>query len=248
MERDIVESTKKGLKSALYDAHSFTESFSSITSAEYILTVNVAQQISKLGPKKGPALITINVEMQTKKFASMCVPLMKKTPISKPSKGFPRNKTVFRTPKNTSRNGKIDIAVLKQGTLEDKPVCAIELKGFNPTKGLVIKDIERNLDYFSFTGQTGKSKIEFTEFCALYQFPKTMLQSKAQDDLDAIYNRYKGYVAGLHIPSFVECEIQTFSASSQLLTGTETQDEYEDVQHDLHHHVGVIVIFRWKQC
>ncbi|ELJ8531306.1 hypothetical protein RUK45_003383 [Vibrio cholerae] len=243
-EVDIFEKTKEGMCSALSDAVSFTENFASIANAEYLITTNVAQKISELGPLRGPAQISTHVEMPTKDFASKCVPLMKQ-PIVKNFSDL-HKKTVFRKPKNTERNGRIDIAVLKQGTLENTPICAIELKGFNPAKNLVIKDLNRNLEYFKLYCSTGKSQIEFTQFCAIYQFSKAILKSDIPKNIQAVTTKYQSYLSALSIPSDVEFDMKVFSASERLLNGDESDDEYDSISHELHHHVGVIIIFRWK--
>jgi len=244
-ESNIIEKTKAGICSSISDAISFTENFSAIANAEYLITTNVAQKISELGPVKGSAPITIHLEMPTKDFASKCIPLFKKQTLDK-SPGFRKTKTLFRKPKNTKRNGRIDLTVLKTGGYEGTPVCAIEVKGVNPSRIPIIKDLKRNLEYFKVFCETGESRIEFTAFCTIHTFNKSVLKSETQINFNLTTKKYKAYVSELNIPSNVEFEIKSFTASEQLLNKSDSQELYDDLSQELHHHVGVIVIFRWS--
>jgi hypothetical protein len=57
--------------------------------------------------------------------------------------------STLRKLQNTKRNGKIDVVVYRDGGLSGLPVCAIELKGFNPQKSVALQDLKRNGEYFS---------------------------------------------------------------------------------------------------
>ncbi|EJL6845607.1 hypothetical protein NMS89_003728, partial [Vibrio cholerae] len=82
--------------------------------------------------------------------------------------------------------------------------------------------------------------------CAIYQFSKAILKSDIPKNIQAVTTKYQSYLSALSIPSDVEFDMKVFSASERLLNGDESDDEYDSISHELHHHVGVIIIFRWK--
>lgn len=243
LESKIVTKIIEGMISSLSDAMYLSENFSAIVKTEYLITVNIAQKISELGPLRGSERICTFLEVKTKEFASSCVPIFKKT--VNPLNNLPS--TLLRKFKNTGRNGRIDIAVYCSGSsLLNKAVCAIEVKGFNPSRNYVIKDLERNAEYFGLYCKTGRSIIEFTAFCAFYSFGNSYESSHIQRDFQCVDAIYKQYMKSIKLPLGVEYEIKIFTASKCILSGGETQEHYDEVCHQLHHHVGVAVIFRWK--
>ena len=245
-ENIIVPEIIAGMKAAHSNAIQFTENFAPILNTEYLITVNIAQKISKLGPIGEGNPTKVYLEEPTKTFSSKCVPLMKSVII----KNYFNNNVVFRKPKNTDRNGRIDISVYEDALsgLEDKPVCAIEVKGVGPSKKLVIKDLNRNLEYFKLFCKTGPSIIEFTAFSAMYSYPKSINSSEEKTNNDIVKDKYEKYLNSIALPSNVEAEIKEFTVSKFLREpGYQSPEfEYEDDSHELHHLVGVIVIFRWE--
>src|SRR5690606_8286566 len=68
------------------------------------------------------------------------------------------------------RPGRVDVTVYidvpNSGQFGVRPLCAIELKGFNPGAELVRADLERSLGFLRNTGPTGDSVLEFAVFAA----------------------------------------------------------------------------------
>ena len=145
----------EGLRTSCDEIVSFTEDHALPVNAEYLLTVNIAKSISKLNSGLGWPL-KIYLEYPAQKFLEKCFPLARGVG----SSSFPPGQTVFRQGPAISRPGRIDVAVLSDGQQDCVPVCAVEVKGFNPPKNKVIDDMWRNQEYFA-GAKTGRSQIQF---------------------------------------------------------------------------------------
>lgn len=84
----------------------------------------------------------------------------------------PKNilKKTVRKNTNTTRSGRIDIAILDSRPFFDIPICAIEVKGNAPCKSLLFSDIRRNLEYFKHTGPTGNSSLGLALNCSFHSY------------------------------------------------------------------------------
>lgn len=242
-EEKILPKITAGMCKALSDAKCFSEDFAAIANAEYLITTNIAQAISELGPLRGGEPIITRLEFSTKKFATSCIPLMSHLKL----KNGQRPKFIFRKSKNSKRNGRIDIAVEEQlNALENKPICAIEVKGFNQAKNPIISDLRRNSEYFDLQCQTGSSLIEFAAFCSFHKFDGSTLKTRKSGDLLKITDLYNEYMKSVNLNVNAEYELHPFTASDGLLSGEESEEDYQAIAHEIHHHVGMVVIFRWK--
>lgn len=242
-EAKILPKIKEGMCHALSDAQCFSEDFAAIANAEYLITTNIAQAISELGPLRGGEPIIIRLELSTKKFATSCVPLTSHLKLNNGQ----RPKSIFRKSKNSKRNGRIDIAVEEQlDALANRPICAIEVKGFNQAKNLIISDLRRNAEFFDLQCRTGSSLIEFAAFCSFHTFDGGILAARKPSDFLKINELYNEYMKSVNLNASAECELHPFTASESLLSGEESEEEYETIAHEIHHHVGMVVIFRWK--
>jgi hypothetical protein len=163
--------------------------------AEYLFTVAVAKQIDKLNSYYGDPY-QIHLEKKTREFARNCMhPVKFGNPMQRSSckirKGFPR----------LARNGRIDIAVYQEipnnGYLDSQPVCAIELKGFNPARNLVLKDLRRNLEFFSIIGPTGASVLGSALFGALHCWPNIDTECEETQKYERLRARYEGWLSQL---------------------------------------------------
>ncbi|MCS0192788.1 hypothetical protein NDJ78_21730 [Vibrio parahaemolyticus] len=235
---------EKKLEEALYescsDAFYFSDDETSLIEAEYLLTVNAAKKVRELNVCFGDPY-KIFLEHSTESFSTNCVPLISKVPTKT---RFPKSvsrKGTF----NTTRDGKIDIAVYKNTGYLSVPHCAIEVKGFNPLKPKVIEDLERNIEYFSFKGNTGQSLLDKALFIALHSYKKTMTDPKEQANLDKVEKKYKGYLSSLKFPAHVQYKIKVFTVRRGLVP--DPQDPYVqefglDGTED-YHFVGAIITF-----
>jgi hypothetical protein len=190
-ELDIINKLKESMKTSCDDAFYFSDDETQLIDAEYLLTVNAAKSIKELNHYFGSPY-RICLENDTKKFASACTPLMTKVKAD----NFLGYKSVIRTPNNTRRSGKIDIAIYTDQNSIDIPLCAIEVKGFNPNKPLIIKDLERNAEYFNLTSRTGDSTLPFAVFIALHSYKGVWSDEKEQSNISKVKNRYQNYIDG----------------------------------------------------
>lgn len=211
--------------------------------SEYLFTVAVAKQIDELNGFYGDPY-RIYLEKQTRDFAKDCL-----YPV-RFGNSLQRGSTRFRkgVPK-LSRNGRIDVAVYedipKNDYLGHQPICAIELKGFNPARTLVLEDLRRNLEYFSITGNTGDSVLRSALFGALHSWSQVGTQSEEEAKSEVLRRKYEGWLSELPKASNV-CRTVTVHQVRQDLEG-EVVDEgdYQVLNSDtIHNFVGIVVEFR----
>lgn len=128
------------MKSACEQTELFTDAKAEPIAAEYLFTVEVAKAIAKLnGPPGDPYVI--RVERDADVFATDCL-----KPMAGGQGDWLRGKMVFRRSKpDVGRSGRIDVTVYADEPNSSywsyQPVCAIEVKGFNPAKKLVLDSI-----------------------------------------------------------------------------------------------------------
>lgn len=230
------------MRSACDDMLRFSGDSKLRLNAEYLFTVAVAKQIDKLNHYYGDPY-QIYLEKKTRDFARDCMPPVKfGGPMQKGSsrfrKGFPQ----------IDRNGRIDIAVYQDipnnGHLGPQPVCAIELKGFNPAKNLVLKDLRRILEFFSVKGSTGASILRSALFGALHTWSNIGTEFEEKQKYDALRARYEGWLAQLPKLSNV-CSAVTVHEIRKNLEGEVVDDEdFQVLDMDcIHNFAGIIVEF-----
>lgn len=244
---DIKEQLKKAMVAACNDMLMFEGSRSRKIKTEYLFTVNVAKAITKLNCGDADPY-RVCLEMDAKAFARDCIkPILKGNPLI-------RGSTIFRSAVTPiDRPGRIDVAIYindasnnsYQGT---PPLCAIELKAFNPSRTVVLKDLRRNLQYLRLSGSTGRSVLPYTFFAALHAVNKI-----ANNEQQLIHNtkeikdRYSRWLAELGTLSDINVEVDSFTLSSELI-GETSHDGYREVldRDSRHHFIGVIICFYSK--
>ncbi len=226
------------MKVSCEEAFFFSEDESRLIDAEYLLTVNVAKEIARLNNYIGVPY-KIYLEKPTRKFASDCVPLMGRLPVS----NFLGYRSTLRKSKNTTRNGKIDVVVYRDGVSFRKPVCAIELKGFNPRREVVLQDLKRNGEYFSLSCVSGSSQISFSVFAALHSFRKTHTTGSVKKDLQTLQAKYNGWLSKLGSSRNYKNNIRAFTISKSLADEQAIPPDEEFSEFESHHFVGVMVTF-----
>lgn len=233
------------MRSACDDMLRFSGEPARPLNAEYLFTVAVAKQLDRLNGYYGDPY-RIYLEKSTKEFSRDCLlPIKFGHPIKRGSSIIRRNSPKF-------NNGRIDIAVYEDvpnnGYMGHQPICAIELKGFNPARNLVIKDLKRNLKYFSVTGETGGSVLESTIFAALHCWNKTESESKEAKRAKDIENRYISWLSEIGHAASVDAHVKAHTISKELVGEVVDEGEYQALYADtIHHYVGVTVEFRVKK-
>jgi hypothetical protein len=235
----IQEKVREAMLGACNDMHEFIGSPSKRIDTEYLFTVNVAKAISKLNDYPADPY-RIFLEKGTKEFARDCL-----NPVVF-GHSLKRGSTIFRKEKpNSRRNGRIDVAVYKNGYFDDgRPLCAIELKAFNPPRKLVIDDLKRNLEYFRISGVTGNGALEFAIFAAFHAFTKHEDERQVQCNERETKKRYEKWLSELGRTDDVSIDIETFTVSKELLGEVVNEVDHQVLDTSVRHHfVGVIVRF-----
>jgi len=201
-QQKITDKIKKALRQSCKDALYFSGDETCLIGAEYLLTVNAAKSIQSLNENFATPY-QIYLEHSTQTFATNCTPLVGRDPL--------KNKVVVRAKNNTDRIGKIDIAIYTERNSSKTPVCAIEVKGFNPSMDNIISDLRRNVEYFSMFSATGKSLISFTVFVALHSYKNTMTDEKEQKNLTKVGKRYEKYIKEVNLPIGIKYKADIFT-------------------------------------
>jgi hypothetical protein len=242
---DIRQKIEDAMVQSCNDMLRFTDEPSRKFNSEYLFTVNMAKKISRLnGPNADP--YKIYLEKATRVFAKDCLaPVI----LGHPEK---RGSTTFRrhTP-NIRRNGRVDVAIYidvpNNGYFGAQPLCAIEVKGFDPQRKRVVDDLKRNLEFHRVRGATGGSVLEFSCLAALHSFRKVEDEDQAKRDIDSVRSKYQRWLAEVGNIDDIDCEIDPFTVSEDRIGRVLDEGEYLALDVDsMHHFVGVIVTFKPK--
>lgn len=216
-KEDIIKKIKDAMNESISDTFEFTFDEIHLMDAEYILTVNIAKSIRELNHFFGTPY-RIFLEHRTKYFASSCTPIF--------DKNFalrcydPESRISSQT--DTKRKGKIDIAIYTHDNSEEKPLCPIEVKGFNPSKIEILKDLERNIEYFGIESTTGKSILPFSLYVALHMYRLPFTEEKKLANEKRIILRYKNYL------NLIKTDVK-LKHSVEVHTVSEGRLPYEDI-------------------
>lgn len=242
MPKSFRDTLVKAMKRACDDMLRFSGDPAKRLNAEYLFTVAVAKELDGLNVFYGDPY-RIYLEKNTRDFTKDCLhPVIF-------SKSQQRVNITRRTgiPK-LSRNGCIDVAVyedvLNNGYFGHQPICAIELKGFNPARVLVLEDLRRNLEYFSIRGNTGSSVLGTTLFGALHSWSKVGTQCEEEEKAEKLRSKYVDWLSEL--PKIPNIRITvTIHHISQDLVGEEVDEgDYQVLNSDtIHNFVGIVVEF-----
>lgn len=244
--KQIEGKIREAMLQACDDMLAFCDEPSRELFAEYLLTVNVAKAIARLNcyyadPYK------VFLERSTRVFARECLrPVLFGSPV--------RNKQsqILKSRPKIDRNGRIDIAVYAEepnsGYFGAQPICAIELKAFNPARKLVVKDLKRNLEFLRIAGNTGPSVLCFASLAALHSFSKVANVADLEKNVDETKRKYEGWLSELSPIPDMEVHTQAFTVRKEMLGRVVDEGEYEALDADTRHHfVGAIVTFSRRQ-
>jgi hypothetical protein len=213
---EIIEKIKEAMHVSILDTFEFTYDEIHLMDAEYLLTVNIAKSINTLNNYFGTPY-RIYLEHRTKYFASSCTPIFDENFALRCYDPSSR----FSSQTDTERKGKIDIAIYTHDNPVDKPVCPIEVKGFNPSKTEILKDLKRNIEYFGIKSTTGKSNLPFSLFVALHMYRLPFSVAKKLSNEKRIFGRYKSYLKEIKTDEKLKHSIKVHTVS-------EGRPPYED--------------------
>lgn len=183
----------------------------------------------------------VYLERKTRLIATDCVPLFGKAPATN-SLGY---KNVRRRKQNTTRNGKVDISVYDSTSKPfATPFCVLELKGFDPSRTDVLKDLRRNAEFFQVSCRTGASSINYAFLAAMHSFPKSVSDKHIEDDLLKLKNKYERWQSEVGIPKDVDYKINvsTVSEGKDFSYPDDSDLEFKILEQH-HHFAGVIVAY-----
>lgn len=231
------------MKRSCLDTFVFLEDESQKIGAEYLATVNIAKKIAELNSSMGHPY-KIYLERKTRLVATDCVPFFGKEPAS----NFLGYKNIRRRKQNTTRNGNVDIAVYDSTTRPfGTPFCVIELKGFDPSRTVVLKDLQRNAEFFHISCRTGASQLNFAFLAAMHSFPNSVSDEQIAKDLAKLNAKYKRWQAEVSIPPNVEyrVDVSTVSKGKDFSYPDDSDPEFKILEQH-HHFAGVIVSYAKK--
>lgn len=242
-ELDIARKLKESMRTSCDDVHYFSDDEAELVNAEYLITVNAAKAIQELNTCFGTPY-KIRLEAHVKTFSASCTPLMAR--ILDPD-GLPR-KSVIRKVRPAADSRRIDIAIYRDQNSIDIPVCAIEVKGFDPSANLITKDLERNSEYFWLKSNTGDSMLPFTFFIALHSYKNVLNDNKENRNIDKIKGRYQGYIERSPILNRLHHDIDVFTIRRGIVPDVDDlYDENHELQGDEDYHfIGVVVTTKRK--
>ncbi|MDC5821670.1 hypothetical protein OPW19_17800 [Vibrio europaeus] len=242
MYKQVFDATQ----SACEDMFRFSGERGKPINAEYLFTVAVAREIDKLNSFYGDPY-KIFLEKSRKELSRDCLPPMKR------GNPWQRGSTVFRERKpaiNTKERADIAVYenVVNSSHMTHQPICVIELKGFNPPRKLVIKDLKRNLEYFNITGKTGNSVIQSTLFSALYSYSKVKNEAEEIERKQYLEQQYNSWLSEVGNLSSLDVNVCAHTISSDYL-GEIVDEAGVDVldTSTIHHFMGIIVEFKAKK-
>ncbi len=237
----ILEKIRQAMEFACEQSELFTSNKADTFPAEYLFTVAVAMAIAEHnGPPGDPYVIRVERDATT--FMKDCV-----LPIKFVRQGIPGKSRLIRAEKpDICRPGRVDVTVYTDapgsGHFGVQPLCAIELKGFDPGTALVLADLKRNLGFLRTTGRTGDSVLEFTVFAALHSHGR-------YSDVDLSKNeqrtrkKYTSYLEKLGDLSDVDVDIEVRSVSVEQFGTVIEGPDYDEVDTSSQHHfVGAMIV------
>lgn len=237
----ILEKIRQAMEFACEQSELFTSNKADTIPAEYLFTVAVAMAIAEHNGPPGEPYV-IRVERDATTFMKDCV-----RPIKFVRQVIPGKSRLIRAEEpDICRSGRVDVAVYidvpNSGHFGVRPLCAIELKGFDPGANLVRADLERNVGFLRANGPTGDSVLEFAVFAALHSYGRygdEHLRKNEQRTRD----KYKRYLAKLGDLSDIDIGLEVRSVSvEQVGTVVEGIDYDELDTKSRHHFVGAMVV------
>ena len=237
----ILEKIWQAMEFACEQSELFTSNKANTMPAEYLFTVAVATAIAEHnGPPGDPYVIRVERDAAT--FMKDCV-----QPIKFVRQAPPGNLRLIRAEEpDICRPGRVDVTVYtdvpNSGYWGVQPLCAIELKGFDPGAELVRADLERNLGFLRTKGPTGDSVLEFTVFAALHSYRRYGGKHLPKNE-QRTRDKYTDYLAKLGDLSDIVVDVEIGSVSVEQVGTVIAGPDYDELDTSFRHHfVGAMVV------
>lgn len=152
----------KGIKKTVDDLFYWTGDDLTVEFPEYSLTTNIAHEVSKeLNITNNH---TIYLEKKTRQIIKQSVKHHFNSPFYK------KKKSNFIYTKESIRNGRVDIAIIKNDSFIGSLKHIIEVKGINPSQNGIRKDLKRLQAFINLKNQHSGSTIDSCYFSAIHRY------------------------------------------------------------------------------
>lgn len=244
MKERIEQAIFEGLIESYEDNYSFTGEISAIVKPESLIHINIAKKIKAINDEHmdwGRPL-KIKLEESTFVFASSCVPHK-----ANPNDLFSTN---YRDNHNSSRSGKIDIALYVEGNshLHYQPYAAIEIKDFITTRGELRQDIIRNIEFLTLKDKmTGDSMLKLTYITCIHEHKGALTISEKQKEIDRLKKGYEKYIKKFDLASkSIQLHVQLKTVAEYLIGEHDKNSPIEileDKAAEAIHFIGALIMF-----
>lgn len=240
----ILEKIRQAMGFACEQTELFTSNKADTIPAEYLFTVAVAMAIAEHNSPAGDPYV-IRVERDATTFMKDCV-----RPIKFVRQAIPGARMIRAEEPDICRPGRVDVTVYMDvpngGHWGVQPLCAIEVKGFDPGADLVRADLERNLGFLRTTGPTGDSVLEFAVFAALHSYGRYGDEHLRENE-QRTEDKYRGYLAKLGDLSDIDLDIKTMTVSVEQVGTVFKGPDYDELDTTSRHHfIGAMVVMSRK--
>lgn len=241
-KEDILAKVEDAMKWTCSQSLMFTNEPAEPIATEYLFTVAVSSEIAKLnGYMADPYLIRLERDAVT--FAEDCL----RPYIFGGAEQSPRRKIIRRGRAEVAREGRIDVTVYtdipNNGYPGYQPLCAIEVKGFDPQVDAIMPDLHRNLSLLRVKGATGGSVLSFAVFAAFHSYARCDHERHMEQNERRVRKRYENYLKKLGDLSDIKTEVRVVRVSAESIGRVIEGPDYDELDTNAKHHfVGGMVI------
>ncbi|MEI1682326.1 hypothetical protein V8P49_14045 [Acinetobacter baumannii] len=239
-DENVSVAIEKAMHTTLGDIRRFVNDLTEGIQAEYLFTVNVAKELAKHNIGPGDPY-KIRLERKVNVFARDCLPKIK----IQGNRWEKNSRKFLKDIPKTYREGKIDLAVYVDGYLPyptTYPLCAIELKAFNPAKCKIKDDLLRNQALLNLQANTGESVLKFTHFAAFHWY-KTITIGDEKEHFYKLNEKYLKLINELpKLPNIKAHDPKIFMLSNSQGDIEMEADNTEVIDTSTKHHFSGVII------
>ena len=242
MIKDIENKILEGINSTYVDIIRFNREHNAIIKPEYIITVNIAQKISEINEKYNPDEfpLRIKLEERARKVLNLCKVYDDAKSINDL---FILNKCRELDSKIKPKE-RVDIVIYDYN---DKPITVIEVKKFTEYPNLLIKDINRNLNFLGWFNQKLYDTIlKNTYLVFLINDKDAVTENDINTHVAKIKKDYEKFIAEMNINNHINSDVKVYSITDSLINNSEVnlpQDIKQLKFEERHHYLCVIIKF-----
>lgn len=149
-KQDLLVALKDGLYQSWFLAFSTNDTPYVLMKPEYLTTIMLGKHLSE---KFGASNYLIRFEEQTKDVATRAFPVM-------PLPYSPQN-VYGRASKDAGEEGSVDLVIYRKAAYFPETVAVIEVKNFDQRDELLIRDLDRNIEFMELSDLKKQNQIQF---------------------------------------------------------------------------------------